>query len=217
MAVVVADVAVGCGTTFHPGIETIVSGHGHCGAGHFAEEIACGTVVECCGEPVAHGATEIVVSEQFGMVAPSAPVVAAPAPPPAVVGETVPPTKPAAAEPVRAPEPIEPVPAGQGDQSVVSVAEPLPVNPLPATEQAVQPASADTPVEPLLPEPVPPAPETNAEQAPETTAADQTEPAIPEPRPEATEPPVADVAELDWRAFAAANLALYRRVLAGAV
>lgn len=191
-AVVVADVAVGCGTTLHPGIETVVSGHGHCGAGHFAEEIARGTVVECCAEPVAHVATEIVVSEQFGMAAPSAPVMAAPAPPPAVVGQTVPPTKPAAAEPVRAPEPIAPIPAGAGDQSVLSVAEPLPVNPLPATEQAVKPASADTPVEPLLPEPVLSGPDTNAERAPEAAAADQAEPAIPEPRPEATEPPVAE-------------------------
>lgn len=196
-AVVVADVAVGCGTILHPGIETVVSGHGHCGAEHFAEEIACGTVVECCAEPVAHVAPEVVVSEQFGMAAPSAPVVAAPAPSPAsptpaLVAETFAPKPPAAAEPVRIPEPIEPVPAGAGDQSVVSVAEPLPVDPLPATEQAVKPASADTPVEPLLPEPVLPGPETNAERAPETAAADTAEPAIPEPRPEAPEPPLTE-------------------------
>lgn len=196
MAVVVTDVAVECGSSIAPRMDRMVSGHGTCGTGSFVEEIVCGPVVECCGEPIGRVAARAVITEQPVMAAESASVVAAPTPQPAfqapaVVAESLAPAAPVAAEPVRTPGPIEPVPAAKGEQSVVSVAEPQPVNPLPPAERAVQPASADTPVEPLIPEPVVPAPEKPTVPAKDAAPQDvPAEPVIPELRPEAPAPPV---------------------------
>ena len=177
-AVVVADVAVGCGWAAYPAETAVVVP-----AGCFVEEIGCGQPLDCCG-----GDVDGLTLEPHGIVGPDATTTTITTAPPTVTGEilTARPAAPGiapAAEPVGRPEPLEPRPTEQ--PSIVSVS---PARPAAPGDQPVEPASATAPADPS-----PPTTREVEREATTTAAESPPELSLPaNPEPESPVPPTED-------------------------